>query len=63
MYREVRAAGITNVELARRLECAEGEVRRLPNPRHNSKIESLDRALNVFGKRLSVEILPCRPAA
>ncbi len=47
---------MTNIELASRLRVAEGEVRRLKNFRHNSKIDRLSAALAALGKSLTVEI-------
>jgi antitoxin HicB len=56
LYLAVREAGLGNVALARRLACGETEVRRLLDPRHNSKIERLEKALPTLGKRLVVEV-------
>lgn len=55
-YEAMRAAGMSNVALAKKLSVAETEVRRLLSPRHNSKIERLDKAPTVFGKRIVVQI-------
>ncbi|MFQ5693477.1 MAG: type II toxin-antitoxin system HicB family antitoxin [Nitrospinota bacterium] len=54
LYLAMREAGITKVELARRLECDEKEVRRLLNPRHPSKLARIEAALAALGKRLVV---------
>ncbi len=51
----MREQGISNVELARRLEVTEAVVRRLLNPDHSSKIEKMEAALEALGKRLIVE--------
>ena len=56
LYEAMREAGMSNVALARQLGVAETEVRRLLSPRHNSKIERLDKALAVFGKHIVVQI-------
>ena len=56
LYEAMREAGMNNVALARKLGIAETEVRRLLSPRHNSKIERLDKALAVFGKHIVVQI-------
>ena len=56
LYEAIREAGASNVALAKKLGVAETEVRRLLSPRHNSKIERLDRALAVFGKHIVVQI-------
>ena len=56
LYEAMREAGMSNVALGKKLGIAETEVRRLLSPRHNSKIERLDRALAVFGKHIVVQI-------
>src|SRR5207248_2774653 len=45
-------AGITKVELARKLGKDEKEVRRILDPRHPTKLGALVDALRVLGKRL-----------
>ena len=52
----MRDAGIGKAELARRMGVAEGEVRRLLNPRHGSKIGRVNAALAVLGKGILIEI-------
>ncbi len=56
LYLAVRAEAVSNVELARRLGVAEGEVRRMLNPRHPTKIGRIESALAALGKRLTVHI-------
>jgi antitoxin HicB len=56
LYLAVRDAGISKSELARRLGVHEKEARRLLNPRHASKAETLERALAAVGRLLAVEI-------
>jgi antitoxin HicB len=56
LYLALREAGITRLELARRLGCDEKEVRRLLDPRHPSKLPRLEQALAQLGKRLAVEM-------
>jgi len=46
--------GVSNVELARRLGTDEKAVRRLRDPLHGSRIEAVEAALRVLGKRLEV---------
>jgi antitoxin HicB len=53
---EMRRAGITRVELARRLELDEKEVRRMLDPYHPSKADRLERALAVLGKRVELRV-------
>jgi antitoxin HicB len=48
------AAGLSNVELARRLGLDEKAVRRLRDPLHRSHIGQVEAALRQFGKRLEV---------
>ena len=54
IYLAMREAGITKVQLARRLKCDEKEIRRLLDPRHKSKIDRIEAALEVLGKPLIV---------
>ena len=56
LYLSMREAKLTNVALAKRIGCHEGEVRRLLDPRHASKIGRLEEALAALGKRLVVEL-------
>ena len=56
LYTAMHAEGVTNSALARTLGCAEGEIRRMLDPRHTTKIGRLERALAALGKRLVVEI-------
>ena len=56
LYLAMREAGITNVQLARKLGCDEKEVRRMLDPRHPTKLPRIKEALDVFGKRLIVSV-------
>ena len=56
LYLAIREAGITNVQLARKLGCDEKEVRRMLDPRHPTKLPRIKEALDVFGKRLVVSV-------
>jgi antitoxin HicB len=49
-------AGISKVDLARRLGKDEKEVRRILDPRHPTKLPTLTEALRVLGKRLVVAV-------
>ena len=62
LRREMRAHGVNNSELARRLGVAENHVRRLVDLDHRSRIDDVERALKAFGKALSigVEDLPAK---
>ena len=54
LYLAMKESGLTNVQLAKQLKCDEKEIRRLIDPRHKSKIERIEAALEVLGKRLVV---------
>lgn len=54
LYLAVREAGITKSDLARRLGVVEAEVRRMLDPRHNTRLRRLEAGLAVLGKRLVV---------
>jgi antitoxin HicB len=56
LYLTMREAGITNVELARKLGCDEKEVRRMLDPRHPTKLPRIREALDALGKRLVVSV-------
>ena len=50
------AAGVSNVALARKLGTDEKAVRRLRDPLHHSKIDQIDAAPRVLGKRMGIVI-------
>lgn len=54
VYRAWKRAGITKVELAARMGVAEGEVRRILDPRHGTRLDKLDAAARALGERLVV---------
>ncbi|MFP6731976.1 MAG: type II toxin-antitoxin system HicB family antitoxin [Alphaproteobacteria bacterium] len=56
LYTAMRAGRITKVGLAAHLAVNEGEVRRWLDPRHATKIATLDRALASLGKRLEITV-------
>jgi antitoxin HicB len=56
LYLAMREAGMTNVQLARKLDCDEKEVRRMLDPRHPTKLPRIKEALDVLGKRLVVGV-------
>lgn len=47
---------VTNVDLARQLGVDEKAVRRLRDPLHQSKIDQVDAALRLLGKRMGVVV-------
>ena len=56
LYEAFREAGMSQRRLARELEVAESEVRRMLNPDHATKAATIDRALRRLGKRVTVTI-------
>ena len=56
LYLAMGEAGITNVQLARKLGCDEKEVRRMLDPRHPTKLPRIQEALDLFGKHLVVSV-------
>ncbi|TXR53566.1 type II toxin-antitoxin system HicB family antitoxin [Reinekea thalattae] len=49
-------ARISNAELARRIHVKPQEITRLVNLKHNTKIDTLARALQALGKQLRLEV-------
>jgi antitoxin HicB len=56
LYLAMREAGMTNVQLARKLACDEREIRRMLDPRHPTKLPRIKEALEVLGQRLVVGV-------
>ena len=56
LYQTMREQGVTKAELARRMELNEKEARRMLNPRHTTKVPTLERALHVLGKRVELVV-------
>ena len=56
LYLAMGEAGMSNVQLARKLGCDEKEVRRMLDPKHPTKLPRIKEALEVFGKRLVVSV-------
>ena len=57
LYLAMRELKITNIALAKKLNCDEKEVRRLVDPHYNSKLPHIEQALFMLGKRLQVKIV------
>ncbi|MGD9159249.1 MAG: type II toxin-antitoxin system HicB family antitoxin [Desulfobacteraceae bacterium] len=57
LYIAVKKTGISNSELARRINVDEKEVRRMLNPRHPTKLPRIEKALASLGHHLSVTLL------
>jgi antitoxin HicB len=56
LYLALENAKISKAELARRLGVDEREVRRMLDPRHGTRLATLDAALGVLGKRLTLDL-------
>jgi len=56
LYLAMREAKMSNVRLARQLGCDEKDIRRMLDPRHNSRINALQAALAALGKRIVVAV-------
>jgi antitoxin HicB len=56
LYLAMRAQGIHNAALARRLNVDERVVRRMLDPAHETKAEKIQAALAALGKRLTMEV-------
>lgn len=54
LYLAMREQGMRNTELARRLGISETVVRRMLDPKHNTKPEKIQAALAALGKRIVV---------
>lgn len=56
LYVAMQEQHLTKVSLARKLECDEKEVRRLLDPHYSSKLPGIERALNILGYRLGIQL-------
>ena len=54
LYLALREGGVPNTELAKRLGVSETVVRRMLDPKHNTKPERIQAALGALGKRIVV---------
>lgn len=54
LYIAMKEAGITKVQLAKRLGVDEKEVRRLLDPHYGSKLPRISQAIELLGKRLVI---------
>jgi antitoxin HicB len=54
LYLAMREGGMHNTELAKRLAVSETVIRRMLDPKHNTKPEKIQAALAVLGKRIVV---------
>ena len=56
LHLAMRERGITKSELARRLGVDEKEVRRLLDPRHGTRLPTMERALAALGKQVELKV-------
>ena len=56
LYEAWRQAGMSQRRLARELDIAESEVRRMLDPEHGTRAATMDRALRRLGKRITVSV-------
>ncbi|TDF37803.1 type II toxin-antitoxin system HicB family antitoxin [Histophilus somni] len=56
LHNEMIKQRITKAELARLMNVPAQEVQRILKPRHNTKLDTLSRALGVLGKTLSINL-------
>jgi len=58
IYQAMRDQGVTQANLAARLHCDARHIRRLLDLDHHSRLDLIDDALHVLGKKLVVDIQP-----
>ncbi len=58
LYTAMREAGVSKVQLAKKLGVDEKEVRRLLDPHYGSKLPRLAQAIQLLGKRLVIGLEP-----
>lgn len=56
VYLAVREAGISNSELARRLNLDEKEARRILDPHHPTKLPRIEAALSILGRHVTLAL-------
>ena len=57
LYVSMRKQNVSKAELARRLGLDEKEARRMLDPRHETKVPTLERALHALGKRVELVVV------
>jgi antitoxin HicB len=63
VYGAWRQAGISKIALAKRLGIAEGEARRILDPRYGTKLDRIEAALAALGHRLVIDAEPVKSDA
>jgi antitoxin HicB len=61
LYLARREAGLSNVQLAKRLGLDERQVRRLQDPATSSRLPEIERAIDALGQRLEVRLVSKAP--
>jgi antitoxin HicB len=56
VYTEMRGQRVSKSELARRMQVNEKEARRMLDPRHPTRVPTLERALAVLGRRAAIAV-------
>ncbi|MBI3345503.1 MAG: type II toxin-antitoxin system HicB family antitoxin [Gammaproteobacteria bacterium] len=56
IYQALRDQGVTQLELAERLNCDARQIRRILDLDHSSRLDQLEASLRALGKKLSVDI-------
>jgi antitoxin HicB len=56
LYREFTAAGIPKAEFARRMGISKGNVDRLFDLNHQSRLDQIEAAFRALGKSLAIEV-------
>lgn len=56
IYLAIKEEGITKTELGRRIGVTEKEARRILDPRHGTKLATLEKALSALGKRIILKV-------
>jgi antitoxin HicB len=57
LHVSMREQNVTKADLARRLGLDEKEARRMLDPRHGTKVSTLERALHLLGKRVELVVI------
>ncbi|EKD73172.1 MAG: hypothetical protein ACD_45C00420G0002 [uncultured bacterium] len=57
LYLAMKEKKMTNIHLAKKLDCDEKEIRRLLDLHYNSKLPRIEEALGKLGKRLEVHVV------
>jgi antitoxin HicB len=57
LYLSMQETGMTKVELAKLIGVDEKEVRRILDPRHGTKLITIERALKALGKKIELQVV------